>query len=183
MKIEDKLLVAEIQKRNRHVFEALFHDLYPGLIKFAEGFVFEEEVGRDTVQSVFLHVWEHAETLSINTSIKAYFYGAVKNRCLNYLRSLKIRDRHNLLYVEACLNDRQLDLWDPEISRKIKEAIGGLPPKMAEIFTLKYLSEKSVREIALELRVSENTVKTQLLRAKEKLRVILRQTLNLQFFL
>ncbi|MEB2774678.1 RNA polymerase sigma-70 factor [Algoriphagus sp. D3-2-R+10] len=183
MKIESKLLVREIQKRNKEVFEALFRDFYPGLIRYAEGFVFDDKICEDIVQNIFIHIWERAEFLTINTSIKSYLYSAVKNRCFNYLRNLKVKDRHNLLYLEACLNDTNVDFGDTEILSKIEEAIDNLPPKMANIFKLKYLNEKSIREIATELDVSENTVKTQLLRSKEKLRVLLHQSLNLNFFL
>ncbi|MDN3669492.1 RNA polymerase sigma-70 factor [Echinicola jeungdonensis] len=183
MRIEDKLLIKEIQKRNREVFKALFHDYYPGLLKFAEGFVFDKEVCEDIVQNIFVYIWEQAEYLNITTSFKSYLYKAVKNRCLNYLRSLKIEDKHNLLYLEASLNESPVDWEDSEIPQKIEMAIEGLPPKMAEIFRLKYMEEKSLREIATQLDVSENTIKTQLLRAKDKLRGILRESLDLNFFL
>ncbi|WP_200975631.1 RNA polymerase sigma-70 factor [Echinicola sp. 20G] len=183
MRIEDKLLVNEIQKRNKDVFEALFHDYYPPLMKFAEGFVFDVEVCEDIVQNIFVHIWEQAEYLNITTSFKSYLYKAVKNRCLNHLRSLKIEDKHQLLYLEACLNDSNVDLDDTELIRKIEQAINELPPKMADIFKLKYVEENSVRDIATQLNISENTIKTQLLRAKDKLRVTLRENLNLNFML
>ncbi|GGZ37551.1 DNA-directed RNA polymerase sigma-70 factor [Echinicola pacifica] len=183
MNIEDKILLREIQNRNKAVFEAVFHDYYSGLIRFAEGIVFDEKVCEDIVQNIFLHVWEKAEFLTIDSSLKSYLYKAVKNRCLNYIRNLKIRDKHNLLYLEACLNDSNVDFGDSEILSQIEATIQALPPKMAEIFRLKYLSEKSIRDIAQELEVSENTVKTQLLRAKGKLRISLQESLNLNFLL
>ncbi len=183
MRIEDKLLIKEIQKRNKEVFEALFHDYYPGLLKFAEGYVFDSEVCEDIVQNIFVYIWEQAEFLNITTSFKSYFYKAVRNRCLNHLRSLKIEDKHHLLYLEASLNDSHVDWEDSDIPQKIEMAIEDLPPKMAEIFRLKYLEEKTVREISTQLDVSENTIKTQLMRAKEKLREVLRESLDLNFFL
>lgn len=183
MRIEDKLLIREIQKRNKEVFEALFHDYYPSLLRFAEGFVFDPEVCEDIVQNIFIHIWEQAEYLNITISFKSYLYKAVRNRCLNHLRNLKIEDKHHLLYIEASLNDSEVDWEDAEITQKIEAAIEKLPPKMAEIFRLKYLEEKSVRDIAAQLDISENTIKTQLLRAKDKLRELLRESLNLNFFL
>ncbi|UCS95010.1 RNA polymerase sigma-70 factor [Echinicola marina] len=183
MRIEDKLLLREIQKRNNEVFEALFHDYYAGLIKFAEGFVFDNEVCEDIVQNIFIYIWENAEFLNITTSFKSYLYKAVRNRSLNHLRNLKIEDKHHLLYIEASLNDPEMDMEDLEMIQKIESAIDALPPKMGKIFRLKYLEEKTVREIAAKMDVSENTIKTQLNRAKGKLRASLHQSLHINFLL
>jgi len=58
-----------------------------------------------------------------------------------------------------------------------------LPLHMAEIVKLKYLDGKKLKEIAQINQITENTVKTQLLRAKGKLRKILVETTSLNFFL
>ncbi|AWW29708.1 hypothetical protein DN752_05980 [Echinicola strongylocentroti] len=181
MNVQDKILLKELQERNQEVFEALFREYYSGLLRFAEGIVFDEKVSEDIVQNIFLFLWERVEYLVITASLKQYLYQAVKNRCFNHLRNIKIRDKHNVLYLEACLNDRNVDLADTGISRTIEASILNLPPKMAEIFRLKYQHVKSIRAIAEELEVSENTVKTQLYRAKIKLRASLQESLNLHF--
>lgn len=183
MRIEDKLLVNQIKKRNCEVFEALFQDYYPGLTRLAERFVFDRKVSEDIVQNLFIYLWEHAENLTISSSIKSYLYYSVKNRCLNYLRGRKIQDQHHILYVEATLNEDHFEWLDTNVTQKIEAAIETLPPKMATIFKLKYLEEHTVKEIAAQMEVSENTVKTQLLRAKEKLRGLLLKSIHLNYFL
>jgi len=184
MNIEDKILLNEVKKRNRKVFEALFRDYYPHLIRYAEGFVFEKQACEDIVQSLFIHFWESCGKIDIETSIKAYFYQSVRNRCLNHLRDLQIYDRHKLLYLEAAMNDDDSPDWaDPDISVKIQEAIEKLPPRMAELFKQKYFEGKKYYELANLYGISENTVKTQLQRAKEKLRTILLDSTSLKFFL
>ena len=85
MKIEEKILLNEIAKRNRAVFEALFSDYYPILTRYAEGFIFDRHACEDIVQSMFLYFWENAGKLALTTSLKAYLYGAVKNKCLNLI--------------------------------------------------------------------------------------------------
>jgi len=52
---------------------------------------------------------------------------------------------------------------------------------MAEIFKSKYLEGKKIAEIAQLHHISENTVKTQLKRAKEKLRKVLIKSTLLNF--
>ena len=48
-----------------------------------------------------------------------------------------------------------------------------LPKKMKEIVKMKYLQNKKHRQIAESLSITENTVNTQLTRAKKKLRNLL----------
>jgi RNA polymerase sigma-70 factor (ECF subfamily) len=162
----------------------LFYEYYPRLVKYAEGFVFDKQVCEDIVQNLFIYFWERTDWIVIEQSIKAYFYQSVKNRCLNYLRDMHIQDKHKLLYLESMLNDDDSAAWvDPEIISQIERSIEKLPPRMASLFRLKYLEGKKYREIATEKNISENTVKTQVQRAKEKLRNLLLESTSLNFFL
>ena len=183
MLVEDKILFNEIKNRNLKVYESLFSNYYPELVRFAEGYLFDKQVCEDIVQSLFIHLWENAETINFDISVKAYFFQSVKNRCLNHLRDLQIRDRHNYLYIEALLNQEDANvLEDPEIILQISAAIAKLPEHMAAVFKLKYLEGKKLREIAQINQITENTVKTQLQRAKDKLRKILIENTSLNFF-
>jgi RNA polymerase sigma-70 factor (family 1) len=184
MKIEDRILYNEIKERNHQVFDALFREYYLPLTKFAESFMFDRTVSEDIVQSFFVSLWENAPRIDIRTSLKLYCYQSVKNMCLNRLRDLKIKDRRNLLYIEAVLQQQdEGHMFDPEILTKIRESIDLLPPNMAMIFKLKYLDGKKNREISNTLNLSENTIKTQLTRARGRIRTMLEKNVSLYFFL
>ncbi len=184
MRIEESILLNEIRKRNHAVYESLFYEYYPLLTKFAEGYIINRQASEDIVQSLFIYLWENAEKISIQESIKAYFYQSTRNRCLNYLRDLKITDKYNLLFWEAVVNNDDETNWiDPKIVGKIENAIQKLPPKMATIIKDKYLHGKKLSEISESLNISENTVKTQLQRAKKKLRVLLVEYTKTKFIL
>jgi len=182
MQIEDKILFNEIKNRNLKVYEALFNNYYPRLVRFAEGYIFDKQACEDIVQNLFINFWENTENINLDLSVKAYFFQSVKNRCLNHLRDLQIHDRHNLLYIESLLNQENYeDFQDPEIIIHINAAISQLPEHMAEIVSLKYLDGKKLSEIAQFKNISENTVKTQLQRSKNKLRKILIETTTIKF--
>lgn len=182
MKVEDKILLNEIRNRNRKVFEALFYEYYPHLVRYAEGFVFDKQVCEDIVQNLFIHFWENTHRIEIQLSLKSYFYQSVKNRCLNFLRDIHVQDKHKLLYLEAMLNQDDSSGWvDLEITKKVQEALEQLPPQMADLFKQKYLFGRKYHEIAEINHISENTVKTQLKRAKEKMRKILLDSSALRF--
>jgi RNA polymerase sigma-70 factor (ECF subfamily) len=183
VKVEDKILLGEIKNRNRKVFEALFYEYYPHLIRYAEGFVFDKQACEDIVQNLFIYFWENTQYIEITHSLKSYFYQSVKNRCLNYIRDIQVLDKHKILYIEALLNEDDSPGWvDLEILNKIQEAIAQLPEQMGELFKQKYLYGRKLQEIAEINNISENTVKTQIQRAKEKMRKMLLKSTSLKFF-
>ena len=57
--------------------------------RFAESYLYDEEEAKDLVQDLFFYIWDHANTLQVATSLKAYLYTSLRNRCLNVLRDRK----------------------------------------------------------------------------------------------
>lgn len=183
MRAEDSILLNEVKNRNKKVFVAIFNEYYPVLVRYAEGFVFDRQVCEDIVQNIFIYFWENVEQVKIHSSLKAYFFRSIKNRCLNYLRDLKVQDKRKLLFLEAMLNNKGSDNWmDLELANKIKDAINNLPAQMAVVFRLKYIQGFKSKEISESLNISENSVKTHLSRAKSKLRKQLLDATSLNFF-
>lgn len=184
MAIEDKIIFNEIRKGNRQVYEALFSEYYESLVRFAQSFLFDQQQCEDLVQDLFVYVWENAKSIEIKVSIKAYFYKAIRNNCLNHLATLKVKDKKHSLYVDAVLQSGdELEMFDSQILEAIKESIEELPEQMRRVFVMKMLDGEKRESIAEELGVSLNTVKTQLQRARAKLRNTLKDKTHLMFML
>lgn len=168
---EQHIAMKELRKGQRSTFNTLFQLHYASLVNFAFTFLQDRQESEDVVQNIFVHLWENAKGIDENQSIKAYLFKAVRNRCLNKLRNKHIRDRHNLLYLEALISQYTVDAEiDTLIEKELKKALKKLPPQVKEIIEQKYLHNKKIREIAEDIGVSNNTVKTQLQRGKAKLK-------------
>ena len=164
----------EIQKQNKFVFKKLYESLYEDLVFFANGYLFDISASEDIVQETFIQLWEKAKTITIKNSLKAYLYSMVRNRCLNYLKTIKITDSSNILDFQAIIeSDYDLDDYTNEdkeiIYSQILKIIETLPAKMQTIVKLRFMNNYKYSEIAEEMNVSVNTVKTQLKRAKIKI--------------
>ena len=183
MRLEDNLIFAEIRKGNEGVFESLHGEYHVPLLRFAENFVFDPDVCEDIVQSVFIAFWENATSLDDYSSISSYLYRSTKNRCLNYIRDLNVYDKHKILFLEASQTMDEEVLEESQLGKEVQRSIEELPARMAEIFIAKYAEGKKVAQIATELNISENTVKTQLKRARKQLQEKLQQTTSILFFL
>jgi len=184
MNIEEKILLNEIRKKNRDVFDILFEQYYPVLVKFSESYLHDLHECEDVVQSFFISFWMGSKSIIINTSLKSYFYTSVKNLCLNRIRDLKVRDKYQILYLESLVNSENSEvIFDSDIFSVINDAVEALPEKMSEIFRQKYFEGKPLKEIAKELSVTEGTVKRQLHRARTALRDKLHIATNIKFIL
>ena len=107
MDAEEDLILARIKKRDKEAFRYLYEYYFAKMVLFAESYLYDEEEARDLVQDLFFHLWNHAGTLQVATSVKAYLFTSVRNRCLNAIRDRKIRDEHNNKLFEA-----QLFSWE-----------------------------------------------------------------------
>lgn len=168
------IILEEIAKQNKKVFKNFFDRHYKELVHYANGYLFDKDSSEDIVQEVFIYIWENADKLQIKSSLRGYLFSMVRNRCFNFLRSIKITDR--LEYLEfniELITEYIFDSTEEEdkniVCNQILDIVDSLPCKMQQIVKLKFLHNYKYSEIAKELDLSINTVKTQLKRAKFKI--------------
>ena len=158
-------------RSEKTLFESLFKENYSNLCYFAIGYVGEHSVSEDIVQQCFEYLWKNQKRLNLNGSIKSYMYNSVKNACLNYLKHQEVeRKNEHLLIEEYNISDE----IDPDLHEKrmlkIVDSFKQLSEQSRKMIEMKYLDGIKVKDISIELDVSENTVKKTLSRALKKLR-------------
>lgn len=121
----------------------------------------DEELSKDIVHDVFAEVWKKRATIDFSQPLYSYLVCLVRNRCLNYLEHKKVEGK----YIECQLlfsdhYDTYSDTEQEEILNKIITRIDKLPNRSREILRLYFLERKKYKEIAVELNISINTVKT-----------------------
>ena len=171
--MNNDLLIAQIKKKDTVAFKRCYDLFFKDLVVHANRYLSDFSVSEDVVQEVFVYVWEHSEKIEIKTSLKAYLFVMVKNRCLNHLKSIKITDNQDYIEYSRSLIDRVEILNFTEENNtlylKVLTIVDEMPLKMQKIFKLKFIEDYKYNEIAEELDISLNTVKTQLKRARVKI--------------
>jgi RNA polymerase sigma-70 factor (ECF subfamily) len=174
---------------SEEAFEAIFKQYYTGLCLYASSVVKSDFVAEEIVEDLFLKIWQDYISIEITTSLRAYLYKSVHNRCIKYLRHQKVEQKYNIYYLES-VNNNALDfsvssdypianLISQELEKEIEEAVNNLPDQCRECFCLHRYDELTYPEIAEKLNISVNTVKTQMCRALQKLREALKDFLPL----
>ncbi|TGV04874.1 RNA polymerase sigma factor [Flavivirga rizhaonensis] len=168
------LVLKEISKKNEKVFKIFFDKHYKDLVVYANTYLFDKDSSEDVVQDIFIYIWENAGKLKIESSLKGYLYAMVRNKCLNFLKSIKITDSYELLEFNINLiTEHVFNSTSKEekkiVYHQILKIVDTLPEKMQQVVRLKFMHNYKYSEIATELNISVNTVKTQLKRAKVKI--------------
>jgi len=168
------LILKEISKHNHKVFKKFFDNHYKNLVLYANGYLFDKDSSEDIVQEVFIYIWENADKLKIESSLKGYLFTMVRNKCFTYLKSIKITDNYeflefNINFVTEHIFDSTTEEDKKIVYHQILKIVDTLPDKMQQVVKLKFLHNYKYSEISEELGISINTVKTQLKRAKSRI--------------
>lgn len=130
----------------------------------------------DVAQNLFLRLGQNA--LPEATNPGSYLYRAAVNGALDLLRRRK--DAEPLEAAEAVPSTSfgsspEIALENKELGRLLRQAIGELSQRSAEIFVLRYVEEMENREIAALLQTSPTVIAVTLYQARLKLRKRLAQ--------
>lgn len=171
------------EKKLEEIFKQYFFELY----EYAYFYVKDIQQAEDIIQDIFLKIWESRNKLIITTSLKSYLYKSVHNRCIQYLRHLSVRDKHNvhvrIKLEEAMLMNRLFfesslqKLFEIEIKKLISTALNEMSVKTKEIYLLSRHSFISNFEIAQKLKITEKAVEYHITRALSVLKKYLKDYL------
>ena len=131
-------------------------------------FVDSIQTAEDIVQDLFLKLWEKDRFIDCKP---AFLYICAKNAALNYLRTRKLEsflaESIDLFDMEDD-NEAERDYMDK--LERIYEAVESLPPQCREVLKKIYFEEKSYAQVAEEMHLSLNTIKTHIYLAIKTLR-------------
>jgi len=153
------------------LFNQLFRQYYQPLLFFAMQYIADEEECHDIVNGVFEDLWRHIHQID-ESKIKSFLYTSVRNRCIDYVRRMKLKKQYveftelmSERYIQA---DEQIE--QKETKQRITEILNVLKPPTKEILEACYIQGKKYKEVAEEMKISISTVKKHMVRALKILR-------------
>jgi len=152
-------------------YDEFFRKNYQPACLVALRYIRDINQAEDLVQDAFVALWGKRKTLQIKGSLKNYFFRAIRNNALKKAEREKSDMIHlSELLVELAEEEEQEYFDDEEIAVKIYQAIGELPTACRTVFNLAYRKNMTYQQIADQLSISKNTVKTHMGIAYSQLR-------------
>jgi RNA polymerase sigma-70 factor (family 1) len=173
----DQLLVSELKNHNEKAFRSLFDLYYQDIYGYSISLLKSKELAEENVQEVFLKVWLHRENLNLEQSFKSYLFTIARNQAFNALNKAanEILLKEEIFYKSQKSHEQgDYSIREADCKKLKKQAIKQLPPKRKQIFKMSRKEGKTYEEISHELGISVNTVKSQMSKALESIRLFLK---------
>lgn len=169
--LPDEELLKLIKEENVPAFDLIYERYFPLLYIYGCKIISNEEEVKDVLQEVFLYLW--SKDIDLKGSFSSYIYSAVRYKLFDHIDKQKVRENYTTSFQifidthESLADDLVLE---KELAYQIEKEIRNLPKRMQEVFVLSREGNKSYREIASHLDISDKTVKKQVSNALKILR-------------
>lgn len=161
-------------------FGVFYNAYYQRFVRYAFYYVNDLQAAEDLTHDALLYYWENKQKLPADTDVLGYMLESVKNKCLNYLKHLRVESEYNKKRAELhdweiatriqTLEDESYStIFSKDIMKIVMESLSELPEQTRQIFVLNRLDYKSRKEIAAILGVSQQKVDYHINKANDHL--------------
>lgn len=181
----DEVLMMRFQSGDRGAFAELLRRHKVPIFNFILRQVRNQTTAEDLTQDVFVRVVRKANTFKHEARFTTWVYSIARNLCIDHLRKMSLRRHPSLDQASGndpegqTLGERVPDLhptaaadrqaMSADIASRIVSAVEALPPEQREVFLLRQTAKVPFKEIAKMTGVPENTVKSRMRYALERL--------------
>ena len=181
--VSDEALMIRYQRGDQTAFALLVRRHQGALYNFAIRHVRAPQVAEEVVQDAFVRVVQSAQDFKHDARFLTWVYTIVRNLCIDQLRKNALRKHASLDHSRTgdedgpTLGERTADTRastdreaiGTELKERIVQAVDRLPDDQREVFLLRETSNMPFKEIAEITGVPENTVKSRMRYALERL--------------
>ncbi len=179
MRNDDVALIQRILAGDENAFESLVRKYKKQVHALAFRKVGDFQTAEDITQETFLQVHQKLATLNDPAKFSGWLYSIVNHLCIAWYRKNQLQTE---ALQEIYISETETEAYSRYISTEhakttaeaqhdlVKRLLTKLKESDREVITLHYFEEMTSSEIGAYLGVSENTVKSRLHRARQRLK-------------
>lgn len=178
-KEEINRLIVDCVNNSRKAQEKLFKLYFGKMLYLCLRYHNDRDTAQEVVQEGFIKVFEKISSFDMQGSFEAWIRRIMVNTAIDVIRKnnkmtlVELHDNYKEDLPEDSADELELEL---EKNRQLAmESIQQLSPAYKMVFNLYYVEDYTHKEIAEELGISEGTSKSNLAKAKMRLKQILEQ--------
>jgi RNA polymerase sigma-70 factor (ECF subfamily) len=172
-----------LKEGDEQVFEQIYHRWYKPVYGFMLKTTHSNEDAEDIAQEAFARLWKMRDKIDSSGNIQALIFIIARRAAVDmYRRSERtngifaggeqLPDEHTSLECSSDSSPEEI-LEASETRLLLQIAIGQMPKKQREIFSLHYYENLSTAEIASQLGLSPENVRRQIWNGKHQLRDVI----------
>lgn len=160
--LSEELLIA-FNQGSPHAFQAIFNSFRMRIFYFVKNLIDDRLTAEEIASDTFVKLYRLHDRFSTYNNIQAFLFITARNASLDFLK-YRQRQRQHQVELEN-YEEETIDLplfaetnIEADVLQFIYSEIEKLPRQSKRIFKLFYLENKSVREIAETMGISQQTV-------------------------
>lgn len=162
--LDDLELFIRVQADDRNAFSALVNRYSDVLFRFIQRRISCTADSEDILQDVFVSLWNLRHQIMVEQSLYPYLFKATKYKIIDWM----VKEQRKIVHAEKLLQHYGTELSVPtseeellakELAALIDTEIDKMPTTMRSAFSLSRKEAMSIKDIAAELALSEQTVK------------------------
>lgn len=170
LRFKEKELLTELWSQicngDKEALSRFYHITYSKLVNYGLKQVSNRELVKDSIQDLFLNIWEHKENLNNVNNINTYLFLSLRHKIFEHIKRQKAIDRRNKAYVENMM-DETINNYDSSIAQSVdiirrlqffKNVLTLLSHRQKQIIYLKYYDGLTTNEIASVLGIRPQSV-------------------------
>ncbi len=180
---EDSGFLVALQSGDRQAFAKLVEDTSTQIYRTARQILGDEQDAEDVLQETYMKALKALPTFEGRSSISTWLHRIAVNEALMMIRKRKTpmvsvddnmpfdsdEESSGMEIVDFCCLPEK-ELLTSESRQFMDQAIQRLPETLKTVFVLRDLEGLSIQETVDVMQITENNVKTRLLRARLRLR-------------
>ena len=172
--MDDRELLDEfVKKRSQSAFHDLVTRHLPVVYSAARRMVRDTHLAEEVAQSVFATLAQKAETIRPPQVLGGWLYNTTRHLAMHAVRTEQRRREREQIACAMQSLDQPTDV--PEIAEHLEPAMAELESEDRDALVLRYLAGRGLREVGVELGVSEEAARKRVSRALDRLRIVLEQ--------
>ena len=144
--------------------DRLVHVIWPACFRLAAAIIGDRHLAQDAAQEACVIVYRKVQRLRKAGAFDAWLYRIVMREAARARRRFQIGNPLSLASEASSSDASFIDVW---------RALADLPPELRDVVVLFYFDDLKSEAIATALGVPHATVRTRLMRARERLRILL----------
>jgi RNA polymerase sigma factor (sigma-70 family) len=187
---EDTLLWDTFRRGGKEAFEALYHQYIDQLYNYGMHIILDRTIVEDSIQDLFLELWQRRQFLGDTDGIRFYLYKSLKRKILRKLKARENAGHRCQLLVGS--ENKVSESWETQAivkeSRRqtaevLSRALERLPERQREIIVYRFYDDLSPKQISSVMSLTIDATYTLLSRALHTLRDVVQERYPLSILL
>jgi RNA polymerase sigma-70 factor (ECF subfamily) len=176
-KLSDEVLLTQIAAGDQQAFSQLYLRYQSKLVRYCAR-VLKDDVAQaaDIVDEAMFDVWRSAGNFAGRSKPSTWIYSIARNKLISWLRKTSEVTLEDESILDALIDPAATpaeELAMDDMQQQLLRLMDQLTEEHREVLKLTYFEDKSVKEVAELLGISENTVKTRMFYARKRLAQLL----------